>query len=238
VGTFGSRSVAMAGSAIVVAIDKLISRARPLAAHLLEADVTAVRLEDGRFVAGERGVDWEELARAAYRHERLPPGAEIGLSAAARFQSEPVFSAGAHAAMVEIERSTGRLRVLKLAAVDDSGTVINPLLTHGQVLGGAVQALGECLVEEAIYDDSGQMRSASFLDYSLLTAAEIPPITTGAVSSPSPLNPLGAKGAGEGGAVGTLPAVANAVSDALGGLHVDPPFTEEKLWRALREDRA
>jgi carbon-monoxide dehydrogenase large subunit len=238
VGTFGSRSVAMAGSAIVVAIDKLISRARPLAAHLLEADVTAVRLEDGRFVAGERGVDWEELARAAYRHERLPPGAEIGLSAAARFHSEPVFSAGAHAAMVEIERSTGRLRVLKLAAVDDSGTVINPLLTHGQVLGGAVQALGECLVEEAIYDDSGQMRSASFLDYSLLTAAEIPPITTGAVSSPSPLNPLGAKGAGEGGAVGTLPAVANAVSDALGGLHVDPPFTEEKLWRALREDRA
>jgi carbon-monoxide dehydrogenase large subunit len=238
VGTFGSRSVAMAGSAIVVAIDKLISRARPLAAHLLEADEAAVRLEDGRFLVGQRGVDWTELARAAYRPERLPPGAEIGLSAAARFHSEHVFSSGAHAAVVEIERSTGRLRVLKLAAVDDAGTVINPLLIHGQVLGGAVQALGECLVEEAIYDESGQMRSASFLDYSLLTAAEIPPITTGEVSSPSPLNPLGAKGAGEGGAVGTLPAVANAVSDALGGLHVDPPFTEEKLWRALREDRA
>jgi aerobic carbon-monoxide dehydrogenase large subunit len=236
VGTFGSRSVAMAGSAIFVAADKLILGARPLAAHLLEADESAVRFEAGRFVAGERSVDWDEVAGAAFAPERLPPGAEIALSAAARFHSDPVFSAGAHAAVVEIERSTGRLRVLGLAAVDDAGTVINPLLTHGQVVGGAVQALGECLVEEAIYDESGQMRSASFLDYSLLTAAEIPPIRTGEVSSPTPLNPLGAKGAGEGGSVGALPAVANAVADALGGLHVDPPFTEEKLWRALHRE--
>jgi carbon-monoxide dehydrogenase large subunit len=237
VGTFGSRSVAMAGSAIVVASDKLISRAARLAAHLLEADEAEVRFEDGRFLAGERSVGWSELARASYQPARLPPGTEVGLSAEGRFHSEQVFSSGAHAAVVEIERATGRLRVLKLAAVDDAGTVINPLLTHGQVIGGAVQGLGECLVEEAIYDDAGQMLSASFLDYSLLTAAEIPPITTGEVSSPSPLNPLGAKGAGEGGAVGSLPAVANAVADALGGLQVDPPFTEEKLWRALHEER-
>ena len=98
-----------------------------------------------------------------------------------------------------------------------------------------MQALGECLTEAVIYDAAGQNRSGSLMDYSLLTAAEIPPIVTGEVSSPSPLNPLGAKGAGEGGAVGTLPAVANAVADALGGRHLDPPYDEEKLWRALRE---
>ncbi|HEY2440748.1 MAG TPA: molybdopterin cofactor-binding domain-containing protein, partial [Solirubrobacteraceae bacterium] len=122
-----------------------------------------------------------------------------------------------------------------LVAVDDAGTLINPLLVHGQVIGGVVQALGECLVEEAVYDEDGQMRSGSFLDYSLLTAAEIPPIITGEVETPTPLNPLGAKGAGEGGAVGALPAVANAVADALGGRHVEPPYTADKLWRALHD---
>jgi aerobic carbon-monoxide dehydrogenase large subunit len=119
-------------------------------------------------------------------------------------------------------------------AVDDAGTLINPLLVHGQVVGGAVQALGECLTEEAVHDAEGQLHSGSFLDYRLLTAAEIPPIVTGEVQTPSPLNPLGAKGAGEGGAVGTLAAVTNAVTDALGGRHVDPPFTAEKLWRTMR----
>jgi aerobic carbon-monoxide dehydrogenase large subunit len=125
--------------------------------------------------------------------------------------------------------------VEQLIAVDDAGTLINPLLVHGQVVGGAVQALGQCLTEEAIHDAEGQLRSGSFLDYTLLTAAEIPPIVTGEVQTRSPLNPLGAKGAGEGGAVGTLPAVANAVAVALGGRQVTPPFTPEKLWRALRE---
>ncbi len=120
-------------------------------------------------------------------------------------------------------------------AVDDAGTLINPLLVHGQVIGGAVQALGECLSEEARHDEDGQMRSGSFLDYGLLTAADIPPIVTGEVQTPTPLNPLGAKGAGEGGAVGTLAAVANAVADALGGTVLPPPFTAEKLWRALHQ---
>ena len=125
-----------------------------------------------------------------------------------------------------------------LAAVDDAGTLINPLLVHGQVIGGAVQALGECLSEEAVHDEDGQMRSGSFLEYGVLTAADTPPIVTGEVQTPSPLNPLGAKGAGEGGAVGALPAVANAVTDALGGLYVAPPFTAEKLWRALHDQAA
>ncbi len=158
-----------------------------------------------------------------------------GISASARFESDLVFSSGAYGAVVEIERSTGRLRVLRLAAVDDAGTIVNPLLAEGQVIGGTAQGLGECLVEEAAYDEEGNPTFASFVGYSLLTAAEMPPVTTAFVESPSPLNPLGAKGIGEGGAIGTPAAVANAVADALGGVRLDPPFTEEKLWRALRE---
>lgn len=226
-GTFGSRSVAQAGSAVALAADQLVELARGAAAWLLDTDPESVTLRAGGFTAPrDRGwVGWARLAEAG----------EQPLRAASRFESANVFSSGAYVARVEIDAATGRLTVRQLVAVDDAGTLINPLLVHGQVLGGAVQALGECLVEEAVYDDDGQMRSGSFLDYSLLTAAEIPPIATGEVQTPSPLNPLGAKGAGEGGAIGTLAAVANAVVDALGGRHVDPPFTAEKLWRALRE---
>jgi carbon-monoxide dehydrogenase large subunit len=234
VGTFGSRSVPMAGSAIVVAIDKLIGALRALAGHLLGTPVGEVMWADGVARAHGRSLSLAELARAAYQPGRLPAGTEVGLRAAATFSSALVFSSGAYAATVEVERSTGRLHVLQVVAVDDSGTVINPLLAHGQVVGGTVQGLGECLVEEAVYDESGQPQTASLMDYSLLTAAEIPPVRSGVVTTPSPLNPLGAKGIGEGGAIGTLAAVANAVSDALGGRHVDPPFTDEKLWRALR----
>jgi carbon-monoxide dehydrogenase large subunit len=184
-GTFASRSVAMAGSAIVRAIEDL------------EAS------EDGR-----RG--------------------------SARFESPLVFSSGAYAAVVELERATGRRRVLRMAAVDDAGTIVNPLLAEGQVLGGTAQGLGECLLEEALYDDEGQFTSASFLDYSLITAAEMPPVAAAFVESPSPLNPLGAKGIGEGGAIGTPAAVGNAVAAALRGASLDPPYTEDKLWRAMQ----
>jgi carbon-monoxide dehydrogenase large subunit len=137
-------------------------------------------------------------------------------------------------AAVEIERATGELRVLSVGAVDDAGTIINPLLSHGQVIGGVVQGLGECLTEEVVHGGGGDPLSVSLMNYGLLTAADVPSITTAVVCTPSPLNPLGAKGVGEGGAIGTLPAVANAVADALGGRRVDPPFTAEKLWRALR----
>jgi carbon-monoxide dehydrogenase large subunit len=226
VGTFGSRSVAMAGSAIAVAAGELVTSAGEVAASLLGAEPGAVSLTPRGFEAADGGdpVGWARLAQASGQ-----------LRAAARFASPNVFSSGAYAADVEIDRGTGRLVVRRLVAVDDAGTLINPLLAHGQVVGGAVQGLGECLVEEAVYDEEGQMRSGSFLDYSLLTSAEIPPIVTGEVQTPSPLNPLGAKGAGEGGAIGALAAVANAVTDALGGRHVDPPYTAEKLWRALQD---
>jgi aerobic carbon-monoxide dehydrogenase large subunit len=161
--------------------------------------------------------------------------AEPGIRASARFSSDLVFSSGAYGAVIEIERATGRLRALRLVAVDDAGTIVNPLLAEGQVIGGSAQGLGQCLVEEAVYDEEGNPTFASFVGYSLLTAAEMPPVLAAFVESPSPLNPLGAKGIGEGGAIGTPAAVANAVSDALGGVRIDPPFTDAKLWRALRE---
>jgi aerobic carbon-monoxide dehydrogenase large subunit len=159
-----------------------------------------------------------------------------GVSAEARFESPLLFSSGAYAAAVEIERATGRLRVHRLVAADDPGTVVNPLLAGGQVLGAIAQGLGECLAEEAVYDEEGQPRTASFADYKLLTAAEIPPVATAFLETPSPYNPLGVKGVGEAGAIGTPAAVANAVADALAaeGLPgLDPPFTEERLWEAL-----
>jgi aerobic carbon-monoxide dehydrogenase large subunit len=175
-------------------------------------------------VAAGRNMTLRELAEA-----------EPGIRASARFESDLVFSSGAYGAVVEIERATGWLRVLRFVAVDDAGTIVNPLLAEGQVIGGTAQGLGQCLVEEAVYDEEGNPTFASFVGYSLLTAAEMPPVDTAFVESPSPLNPLGAKGIGEGGAIGTPAAVANAVADALGGARVDPPFSDAKLWRALRE---
>jgi carbon-monoxide dehydrogenase large subunit len=235
VGTFGSRSMAMGGSALVVALDRIVARAREIAAHLLEVAPDEVTWEEGRLSApGGRALSFAEVAAAAYQPARLAPGMEPGLQASARFSSDLVFSSGAYAAVVEVERATGTLTVRRLAAVDDCGTIINPLLAHGQVIGGIAQALGECLVEEALHDDQGQPLTASFANYSLLTAAEMPPVTMGVVESPSPLNPLGAKGVGEGGAIGALPALANAVAAALGGAHVDPPYAQDQLWRALQ----
>jgi carbon-monoxide dehydrogenase large subunit len=206
IGTFASRSVAMGGSAVAQAVDALREK----------CDLVAERLGAGATL--------RDVAEA-----------EPGLRASARFESDLVFSSGAYGAVVEIERATGRMRVLRLAAVDDAGTIVNPLLAEGQVVGGTAQGLGECLVEEAAYDEDGNPSFASFVGYSLLTAAEMPELVTEFIETPSPLNPLGAKGIGEAGAIGTPAAVANAVADALGGLRVDPPYSEDKLWHALRE---
>jgi carbon-monoxide dehydrogenase large subunit len=226
VGTFASRSVAMGGSAVVQAVDALKQRCLTVAARLLEAGDEEVEWKQGGSVAAVDG-------RAASLREIAE--AEPGIRASARFESDLVFSSGAYGAVVEIERATGRLNVLRVAAVDDAGTIVNPLLAEGQVIGGIAQGLGQSLVEEAVYDEEGHPTFASFLGYDLLSAAEMPPVLTAFVESPSPLNPLGAKGIGEGGSIGTPAAVANAVADALGGVRLDPPFSEEKLWPALRE---
>jgi aerobic carbon-monoxide dehydrogenase large subunit len=230
-GTFASRSIAMGGSAVVQAAANVRELARPAAAQLLDAAEEEIAWREGRFVVSEdltRAVTLREVAAVAG-----------GLEAKARFSSDLLFSSGAYAAVVEIDPATGALRVLRLAAADDAGRIVNPLLAEGQVVGSSVQGLGQCLVEEAVYDESGQLRTASFADYSLLTAVEVPPIASAFVEIATPLNPLGAKGIGEGGAIGVPAAVGNAVADALatrGVAGFDPPFTEEKLWRALNEE--
>jgi carbon-monoxide dehydrogenase large subunit len=227
IGTFASRSVAMGGSAIVEAIARLRDEARPHAARALSVPPDAVAWDGDAFV-GPGG------ARVALREVAAASG---GLEAETRFESPLLFASGAYAAVVEVERTTGRLHVLALAAADDPGRVVNPLLAEGQVVGAVAQGLGQCLTEEAIYDDEGQLRTASFADYKLLTAAEVPVLAAEFVETPSPFNPLGAKGLGEAGAIGAPAAIANAVADALApfGARVDPPFTEEKLWLALNE---
>jgi carbon-monoxide dehydrogenase large subunit len=231
VGTYGSRSVAVGGSALVKAVDEILEQAGGLAAAMLGCPPDRVRRSGSHWTGPDgRTVTLAEIAADAGEH---------GLEADVRFESDFVFGSGAYAAVVWIERETGALTVRRLAAVDDAGTIINPLLAEGQVLGGAVQGLGAVLMEEAVHDAEGQPRNASFVEYSLPSAVEVPPIVTAFVQSPSPNNPLGAKGIGEGGAIGTPAAIANAVADALagdggGGWAPDPPFTAEKLWRALR----
>jgi len=236
VGSFASRSVAMGGSAIVRAIDDIRDKCATIAAHLLEAPPEEIAwTSDGGLSAGDgRELSLREIAAAAYQPPRLPAGMEPGLEASARFASNQVFSSGAYAAAVAIDEATGRLEVLKLVAVDDAGVIVNPLLADGQVIGGAAQGLGATLVEEAVYDENGQLRTGSYADYSLMTAVEMPHIETDFVESPSPLNPLGAKGIGEGGAIGTPAAIGNAVVQALGGRIVHPPYTAEKLWHAMQ----
>jgi carbon-monoxide dehydrogenase large subunit len=152
----------------------------------------------------------------------------------ARFESPLLFSSGCYAAAVEIDPATGALKILRLVGVDDAGRIVNPLLAHGQVVGATAQGLGQALVEQAVHDETGQLVTASFADYSLLTAWEMPELLADFVETPSPHNPLGAKGIGEGGSIAAPAAVANAVVDALDGVEVDVPLTEEKLWQALR----
>jgi carbon-monoxide dehydrogenase large subunit len=162
---------------------------------------------------------------------------EPPLKASARFGSPLLFASAAYLAVVEIDRATGALHVLRLAAVDDSGRIVNPLLAEGQVVGATAQGLGQALVEQAPHDADGQPLATSFADYALLTAWEMPQLASTFVETPSPFNPLGAKGIGEGGSIAAPAAVANAVADALapfGVRHVDLPFTEERLWRALQ----
>ncbi len=224
VGTFASRSVAVGGSALVQATERLLHKAARRAAGMLGCCPRELTRSGTRWAAPDgRALTLAQIAAAAG-----------GIEAEARFESDLVFGSGAYAAVVEIDPDTGALHVKRLAAVDDAGTIINPLLAEGQVVGGVVQGLGAALMEEAVYDADGQLRNASFAEYSLLGTVEQPVIVTAFVQTPTPNNPLGAKGIGEGGAVGTPAAIANAVADALGGAAPDPPFTAEKLWRALR----
>jgi len=241
VGTFGSRSTTLGGSALVVAAEKVREKVRHIAAHLLEAAPEDIAWEDGRlWVRGapDRWVSWRDVAATAYRPVRLPPGMEMGLEATGFFAlPHLVFPFGAYGAVVEVDRETGEVRVLKLVAVDDAGRIINPLLAEAQIAGGVMQAWGQAFLEAFVYDEEGQPRTATLAEYGIPRAVHAPPLVTEFLETPSPLNPLGVKGLGEAGTIGAPPALANAVMDALAPLgirHLDFPLTPEKLWKAIR----
>jgi aerobic carbon-monoxide dehydrogenase large subunit len=240
-GTYGSRSLAVGGSALAQAADKVIAKGRKIAAHLLEASESDVEFEDGAFrVAGtDRKKTLAEVALAAYVPHNYPAGLEPGLEESAFYDPKNfTYPAGCHVCEVEIDPETGVTEVVSFTAVDDVGTVINPMIVEGQVHGGLAQGIGQALIEDARYDDSGQLLSGSFLSYAMPRASDLPRFEVATKVTPCTHNPIGAKGVGEVGAIGSPPAVINAVVDALADLgvrHVDMPATPERIWRIIGE---
>jgi aerobic carbon-monoxide dehydrogenase large subunit len=240
-GTYGSRSTAVGGAAIHAAVQKIREKGKKIAAHLLEASEADVEYQDGKFgVRGSpgRSKTFGEVALMAYLAHNLPQGLEPGLEATS-FWDPPnfVFPFGAHVAVVEVSEQTGKVKVLRYVAVDDVGRVINPMIVDGMVHGGIAQGIGQALYEYAAYDDGGQLQSGSMMDYALPRADDLVTYETDRTTTPSPVNPMGVKGAGETGTIASTAAVANAVLDALAPLgitHLDMPFTPARIWAAIQ----
>jgi carbon-monoxide dehydrogenase large subunit len=238
-GTVGSRSMQHGGSAVHQAAQQVRHKARDLASHLLEADPADIVFVRGTVgVAGvpDRSISWASLVAAAGDRKNLPDGMEPGLAAESDFAGEGSFPFGAHCAVVEVDLDTGDARTVRFFAVDDCGRIINPLLAEGQVHGGIAQGIGQAMLEEVAFDAEGTPRTASLIDYQIPSIGEIPQVVTATTETPSPNNPLGAKGIGESGTIGSTPAIQNAVIDALSHLgvrHIDMPLTPERVWKAL-----
>jgi carbon-monoxide dehydrogenase large subunit len=244
IGTNGSRSTVIGGSAVYLAADKIIAKAKRLAAHLLEAAEADIEFTDGEFAipGTDRRIALTEVARAAFRAPSLPPGFEGGLFETGTFApTDFTYPNGSHVCEVEIDPETGALEIVNYAVVDDVGTVVNPVGLKGQIHGGVAQGLGQAVMEQVVYDrESGQNLTGSFMDYAMPRADTMPYMHVASNPVPTRRNPLGAKGAGEAGTVGALPAVVNAVVDALAPLGVrslDMPATSARIWQAIREAR-
>lgn len=237
VGTFASRSITVGGSAVLTAARHVKKKATRVAAKLLGTRPEEVAWRGACATAGEREVSLADVARAALDPSNVEAGEEPGLSEETRFTlPAPVFPYGAYAVSIEIDPETGVLIVERVVGVDDAGRIVNPLLAEGQVIGSSVQGLGQALFEEMLFDEEAQPLTGSFIAYGIAGSGEVPPIDTEFLETPSPLDPLGAKGIGESGSIGVPAAVANAVADALAPLgirHLDPPYTPEKLWKAI-----
>jgi carbon-monoxide dehydrogenase large subunit len=240
----GSRSAQIGGSSILRASEGVLDKARRLAAHLLEAGVEdMVLFEDGGIgVAGapDRALSWAELAEAASDPSGVPEGTDPSLSFDSDFgqSADGSYPFGAHVAVVEVDVETGQVRLTRHVAVDDCGRILNPLLVEGQVHGGLAQGIAQAMYEEVLYDDDGNPLSASLMAYEMPSAADLPSFETAHTVTPTPLNPLGAKGIGESATIGSTPAVQSAVVDAvshLGVRHIDIPLTPERVWRAIRD---
>jgi len=244
-GNGGSGALTVGGSAVTRATEKIIERGRRIAAGMLEAAPEDVVHRDGKFtVTGtDRGVTFANVARAAYVPRQLPKGMEPGFSEEASFTPSAVtFPNGSQICEVEIDEETGAVRVVRHTVVDDVGRMVNPMLVKGQIHGGVVQGLGQGLYEELTYEPTtGQLLAGSFMDYAMPRADDMPAFDVDSHEVPTAVNPLGAKGVGEAGTVGALPALLNAVNDALapfGVRHLDMPVTAERVWRAIQDAKA
>ncbi len=239
-GTYGSRSAAVGASAISKALDKVETKAKKIAAHLMEAAEADIVIEDGNFkVAGtDKEVPMAGVALAAYTAHNLPEGMEPGLKEGAFYDpANFTFPAGTHICEVEVDPDTGKVDILNFVAADDFGTILNPMIVEGQVHGGLTQGIGQALLEGVGYDENGQLLTGSYMDYTMPRAADVPSYTLSHTVTECPHNPLGVKGCGEAGAIGSPPAVINAITDAIGNNNLSMPATAEKVWRAIQESR-
>jgi carbon-monoxide dehydrogenase large subunit len=247
-GTGGSRSLQLGGSAVLRATESLVDKAKHLAAQLLEADVTDIVVDTATGTVGVAGVpttglDWATLAGAAADNGSVDHSdGTLGLAAQLDFdQGEATFPFGAHIAVVEVDQDTGKVTLLRHIAVDDCGTVLNPLLVEGQQHGGVAAGVSQTMYEQVVYDSDGNPLTGNFMDYAFPSAADFPSFEVHSTETPTPLNPLGAKGIGEASTIGSTPAVQNAIIDALAHLgvrHIDLPCTSETVWKVIRDAEA
>ena len=242
IGSFGSRSAAVDGSAAFEAAGKVRDKAAKVAAHLLEASEDDIRFEDGAaHVAGspDKSVTWEEIAKVAYQPHLLPDGMEGGMEAHAIFSpANATWPFGAMACLVTVDEDTGDVKILRWVTVDDCGEVINPMIVDGQIHGGVTQGIGQALLEDAIYDSSGNLLTAGLIDYPMPTATDLPSFELHRTTTPTDVNPLGVKGVGEAGTIGSAQTLVNAVVDALaakGVKHVDMPMRPKRVWQAMQD---
>jgi carbon-monoxide dehydrogenase large subunit len=236
-GTYGSRSLAVGGSALVRSAEKIIAKGKTIAGHIMESAPDEVDFDEGVFTARgtNKKLTFGEVAFAAYVPANYPEGLEPGLSEKT-FYDPPnwTFPAGTHIAEVEVDPETGVVEVVAFTAVDDFGEIVNPMIVEGQVHGGVAQGIGQALLEHGVYDESGQLVTGSFMDYAMPRADDLPDFRVDTSITPCTHNPLGVKGCGEAGAIGAPPAIINAVTDALGVKDLAMPATPERVWRALQ----
>ena len=233
-GTYGSRSLAVGGSALISAADKIIAKGTRIAAHMMQAEPDNVAFEEGAFISGNQRLTLQEVAFASYVPADYPPDLEPGLSEKAFYDPENfTYPAGAHIAEVEVDEATGVVQLVNFVAVDDFGHVINPMIVDGQVHGGLAQGAGQALLEHGIYDADGQLTTGSYMDYCMPRADDVPDFTVDTTVTPCTHNPLGVKGCGEAGAIGSPAAIINAVTDAVGTEDIAMPATPEQVWRKL-----
>jgi len=245
IGTFGSRSISVDGAATYGATQKIKEKAAKIAAHLLEASADDIVFADGgAHVAGspDKSVEWAAIAKSAYQAHTLPEGVDSGLEAETVFSpGNATWPFGTHLAMVEVDRDTGDVELIEYHTVDDCGHVVNPMIVAGQVHGGIAQGIGQAMFEDAIYDDAGNLLTGSLLDYLLPTAADLPSFNLHRTVTPSDVNPMGVKGVGEAGTIGSAHTIVNAVVDALtplGVKHIDMPVRPRRVWQAMQEASA